>query len=57
MRDSVQPIYSILKYIDSPKLFDTIAAIGFNFTQDDISILFESFLKDLLTKFKESEFK
>jgi hypothetical protein len=36
-------------------LLETLVAVAFNFTKEDISNLFESFLDDLLTKFQDQK--
>jgi hypothetical protein len=49
----VSPISQVLDHLQSKLLLETLVAVAFNFTKEDISNLFESFLDDLLTKFQD----
>jgi bacterioferritin (cytochrome b1) len=53
LRSQVSPISQILDLLQSNMLHETLVAVSFNFTYEDISNLFESFLDDLLTKFQD----
>ena len=49
----MSPISQVLDHLQSKLLLETLVAVAFNFTKEDISNLFESFLDDLLTKFQD----
>ena len=55
IRYQVNPISQILDHLWSKLLLETLVALAFNFTKEDISNLFESFLDDLLTKFQDQK--